>query len=69
MVLILSIALAGICALAADKIESKEAGFMVFGPEDIPPAAIAGMFFGFGGVVLPPQYKRAISAIAIASVI
>ena len=61
----------GSCILDAVIIESKEAGFMVLGPWDIPPGAccIAASGFLGAGTVLPPQYKRAINAIAITIVI
>lgn len=60
-------------ALDADSIESKEAAFMVLGPwETVPPElGLCDSATGFlcGGIVLPPQYKRAINAIAAAMVI
>ena len=70
MVSTVSAAVFGSCRLDAVTIESKEAGFMVLGPWVIAPAVglLAPCFFA-GGTVLPPQYKRAINAIAIASVI
>ena len=70
MVNTVSAAVFGSCFRDAVIIESKEAGFMVLGPWVIAPAG--GVFvpcFLAGGTVLPPQYKRAINAIAIASVI
>ena len=71
MVLTESTTVFGSCLLDAVNIESKEAAFMVLGPWVIAPAAgavLAPCFFA-GGTVLPPQYKRAINPIAIASVI
>ena len=59
------------CKRDADKIESKEAGFTVLEPEDISPGLVdaTGALFFAGGVVLPPQYKRAINIIATAMAI
>ena len=59
------------CARDAANIESKEAGFTVLEPEAIPPA-IGGILLlplGFGGMVLPPQYKIPVNVTATASVI
>ena len=71
MVFTVSTAVFGSCLLDAVNIESKEAGFMVLGPWVIAPAVGCIFAPGFlaGGTVLPPQYKRAINVIAIASVI
>ena len=69
MVFTLSAALRVSWPFTADSIESKEAGFMVLGPGDIP--AIGGVepVFLAGGFVLPPKYNIAINVIAAASVI
>jgi hypothetical protein len=69
MVFTVSAAVFGSSLRDAVNIESKEAGFMVLGPWVISPAA--GAFTPCvlaGGTVLPPQYKRAINAIATAIV-
>ncbi len=70
MVSTVSTAVFGSCLRDAVTIESKEAAFMVLEPWAIPPAIGCVFAPGLvaGGTVLPPQYKRAINAIAVASV-
>jgi hypothetical protein len=70
MVLTESAAVFGSCANDAVIIESEEAGFMVLGPWALSPVAgcLVATVVLAGGIVLPPQYKRAINIIATASV-
>jgi hypothetical protein len=68
MVLRLSVAAGANWPLAADSIESKEAGFMVLGPGDIPAIGGVAPVFLAGGVVTPAQYNIAISITAAAIV-
>ena len=70
MVFTVSAAVFGSNLVDAASKESKEAGFMVLGPWAMAPAACCLLAPGFfaGGMVLPPQYKRAINVTADANV-
>jgi len=68
MVFTESAAVFGSCDFDAAIKESKEAGFMVPGPWEAPPAAGCLATGLAGGMVLPPQYIRAVNATADAMV-